>query len=93
MLLLIQGHFCRSPQVAVVDEQAVKIPANPIIIEITACAILHMAASGTVSTWRRVGGGGLLPGPSAVRALARACTWSENMLAGWAAADGARFHA
>ena len=72
-----------SAQVAFVDEQAVEIPAIPIILEITACAILLPAQFPLGGGWAAVGCS-LLP-------RTRARTWS--MLAGWAAAGGARFHA
>ena len=47
-------------------------------------------ASCTVSTWRRVGSGGLLTSSARARARARG---ARKMLAGWAAVGGARFHA
>jgi len=71
LLLLIHGHFRRtgkSAQVAIVDEQTVKIPADPIILEITAHAIPRPAQFplGGWAGW--MGGGGLLPSSARSRA-------------------------
>jgi len=78
LLLLIQGHFRRSPRksISFVDEQAVEIPTIPIILEITACAIL-LPAQFPLGGWWAVVGCSLLS-----RARARARTWSEEHAGG-----------
>ena len=86
MLLLIQGHFRRSQRKSLSSKQAVENPAVPIILETTACVILLPAQFLLGGGWAAAGCS-LLP-----RARARA-RGARKMLAGWAAAGGARFHA
>ena len=66
----------KSVQVAVIDEQAVKIPANPIIKEITACAIPLPAQFPLGGGWAAAGCSLLLCARSRARARgARTCWW------------------
>ena len=76
LLLLIQGHFRRSQRKSLSSKQAVEFPAVPIILEITACAILLPAQFLLGCGWAAAGCS-LLP-----RARARARTWSEENAGG-----------